>query len=538
MSFAPIVVGSGLAGWSILTRTRETQQAAFDRSPVIAGDVAAFKEKISSIETSDQLLDDRRLLRVALGAFGLDSDINNRAFIKKVLDSDPADERSFANRLSDKRYLSLAQTFGFTGTEGPQVSGSAVSGDLKERLKDVATPDDLLSDPVLLRLTLKTFGLESDEKNTYFLRSVLESDPADPTSFANRLSDPKYLKMTTALDFANRGAVEVGLSGFVAEFEAAAGTLGTVDDLLKNERLLNATLDVFGLDRSNDIFLRDVLTSDLTDETSFVNQLPDKRYKALSGAFNFGGPAVTGETRAETFVAAVADKLKTITEPRQVISDLAVRDATEDFFGLDEAFAPYGVDILGRRALLDRILTSDPTDPKSFVGLSPDKRYYAASRAFGFNIPERTERAYPDGFADQITRRYADRQFEIGVGNSDQSMRIALSLERELTSIAESGSSAAAQWYTVMSSPPLRQAFETVFNFPSSFAALDVDQQLSRFMERSEATFGTSKVSDFVNSDKLDELTRRFLMFSAIGTAQSGFTPASAALSILSRGAS
>ena len=538
MNFAPIVVGSGLAGWSILTRTREAQQAAFDRSPMIAGDVAAFKEKISSIKASDQLLDDRRLLRVALGAFGLDSDINNRAFIKKVLDSDPADDKSFANRLSDKRYLSLARTFGFAGTEGPQISGSAISSELKERLKDVVTPDDLLSDPVLLRLTLKTFGLESDEKNTYFLRSVFKSDPADPTSFVNRLSDPRYLKVTEALDFANRDAAEVGLSGFIAEFEAAAGTLDTVDDLLKNERLLNATLDVFGLGRSNDIFLRDVLTSDWTDETSFVNQLSDKRYKALSAAFNFGGPKTAGDTRAETFVAAISEKLESITAPRNVISDRALRDATEAFFGLDEALAQYGVEVLKKRAFWDRILTSDPTDPKSLVGQSPDKRYYAVSRAFGFNMPDQTQRTYPAGFADEITRSYADRQFEIGVGDSDQNMRIALSLEREITRIAESGSSASAQWYTVMSNPPLRQAFETVFNFPSSFGALDVDQQLSRFMERSEATFGTSKVADFVEPDKMNDLTRRFLMFSALGTAQTGSTPASAALSILSGGAS
>lgn len=538
MNFTPVVVGSGLAGWSILTRTRETQQAAFDRSPAIAGDIAAFKERISSVETSDQLLDDRRLLRVALGAFGLDADINNRAFMKKVLDSDPADDASFANRLSDKRYLSLARTFGFAGTDGPQISGKTLPGELKEKLQGINTAGELLSDPVLLRFTLKNFGLEDDSKNTYFLRSVLESDPADPSSFVNRLSDPKYLKLTEALDFKGRNAPETGLSGFFKEFEAAAGTLKTPDDLLKNDRLLKATLDVFGLEPRDKAFLSDVLTSDWTNEASFVNQLPDKRYKALSSAFNFGGPAIPepSETRAETFVAAVSRKLKTIIEPGQIVYDQTMRNATEAFFGLDEAFSSYGADIISRRAVFDRILNADPTDPKSFVGLNPDKRYYAVSQAFGFNMPDKTERAYPDGFADELTRRYADRQFEIGVGESDQSMRIALSLEREITRIAESGSSDAAQWYTVMSNPPLRQAFETVFNFPPSFGALDVDQQLSRFKERSESTFGTSKVADFADPEKLDALTRRFLMFSEIGTRQGISTPGSAALAILSGG--
>lgn len=536
MSFTPLVIGSGLAGWSLLTRTRETQQAVFDRSPGIGGDVAAFKKKIASIGTSDQLLNDRQLLRVALGAFGLDEDIGNRAFIKKVLDSDPADDSSFANRLGDKRYLSLARTFGFASTSGAQISETSLTNDLKEKLSGITKPDDLLSNAALLRSTLKTFGLESDAKNTYFLKAVFESDLSDPTSFVNRLGDTKYLKMAQALDFANRGVPETRLSSFVEELKAASGKLASAEDLLQNKRLLTAALDVFGLENRGNVFLRDVLTSDWTDETSFVNQLPDKRYKAVSAAFNFGGPPAP-ETRAEAFAAAISDKLDTITEPRQVIYDRKVHDATVAFFGLDEPLAAYSMDLVGRRSLMDRVLSSDPTDPKSFVGLHPDKRYYAVSLAFGLNIPHDTQHTYPEGFADEITRRYADRQFEIGVGDSDQNMRIALSLGRELARVAESGSSESAQWYSVMSNPPLRQAFETVFHLPESFGALDVDQQRVRFMERSQAVFGTSSVADFTDPERLNDLTRKFLIFSDFRTGQSAAAPGSAALALLSGGA-
>ncbi|WP_375260957.1 DUF1217 domain-containing protein [Palleronia sp.] len=534
MSFTPLVIGSGLAGWSLLTRTRETQQAAFDRSPGIGTDLAAFKTKIASIETSDQLLNDRQLLRVALGAFGLDEDIDNRAFIKKVLESDPADDESFAHRLSDKRYLSLAKTFGFAGADGPQLSGTSIPGELKERLKDVATPDDLMADPLLLNSTLSTFGLKEDAKNTYFLRRVLESDPADPASFVNRLSEPKYLKMVEALDFANRDRPDAGLSGFFTELKAA-GTLSSADDLLSNDRLMTATLDVFGLEPADDSFMLKVLTSDWTDETSFVNQLSDKRYKALSSAFNFGGPATT-ETRAQAFLAAVSDQLPTLTKSYQVVYDGETRRATAAFFGLDDALSVYGTDIAKQREVFDRMLNADPTDPRSLVGFNPDKRYYAASRAFGFNMPDQTERTYPEGFAEEITRRYADRQFEIGVGETDQNMRIALSLGRELERVAENDPSESAQWYSVMSNPPLRQAFETVFNLPDSFGALDVDQQLVRFKERSQAIFGTSSIADFTNPERLDDLTRKFLMFSELRSVQPASTPGSAVLALLSGG--
>ena len=535
MSFTPIVIGSGLAGWTILNRSRETQQAAFDKSPQIAGDVKTFKERISKIDTADQLLDDRRLLRVALGAFGLDADIDNRAFIKKVLESDPADDSSFANRLSDKRYLSLSKTFGFAGSEGPQVAGSSLTAELKDRLSSVKTPDDLLSNRALLTFTLKSFGLESGANNSFFLKTVLGSDPSDPDAIVNRLSNKNYLKMVEAIDFTGRNAPEAGLSGFLTEFNAASGKLATVDDFLANDRLVSATLDVFGLESSNEAFLRDVMTSDWTDSSSFVNQLQDKRYKSMSAAFNFGGPAA-GETRAEAFAAALTGKLDSLTDPKLIVYDFKLRTPVENFFGLEEAMVGYNTDILGKRTFLERVLNSDPTDPKSLTGFNPDKRYYAVSRAFGFNMPEDSERTYPEGFADELTRRYAERQFEIGVGEVDQSMRIALSLEREIGRIAESGASASAQWYTVMSNPPLRQAFETVFNFPSSFGSLDVDQQLTRFMERSERVFGTSSVADFAAPDKLDELTRRFLTFSAIGDSQASSSSGSAVLAILSAG--
>ncbi len=56
---------------------------------------------------------DRRLLSVALGAFGLDEDIGNTFFIKKVLSDGSESDEALANRLSDKRYLSFSKAFGF-----------------------------------------------------------------------------------------------------------------------------------------------------------------------------------------------------------------------------------------------------------------------------------------------------------------------------------------------------------------------------------------------------------------------------------------
>ena len=74
MSFQPVIPLGGYAGWTFLQRTREAQQQAFETSPQLARDVTYFEEKIGGITSAGDLVDDRRLLRVALGAFGLDDE--------------------------------------------------------------------------------------------------------------------------------------------------------------------------------------------------------------------------------------------------------------------------------------------------------------------------------------------------------------------------------------------------------------------------------------------------------------------------------
>ena len=72
-----------------------------------------IKANIAKVRTVDDLMKDRRLLDVSLKAFGLDDDINNKAFIRKVLAEGTIKDSAFANRLSDKRYAEFARVFGF-----------------------------------------------------------------------------------------------------------------------------------------------------------------------------------------------------------------------------------------------------------------------------------------------------------------------------------------------------------------------------------------------------------------------------------------
>jgi len=72
-----------------------------------------FRANSGKIDTAEQLVNDRRLLRVALGAFGLDNDINNKFFIQKVLSDGTLKTDALSNRLADKQYQKLSSAFGF-----------------------------------------------------------------------------------------------------------------------------------------------------------------------------------------------------------------------------------------------------------------------------------------------------------------------------------------------------------------------------------------------------------------------------------------
>lgn len=112
MTFQPVVPFGGYLGWQFLQRTMDAQQTAFKESAQVKRDTDYFRENIVNVRTAEELADDRRLLSVALGAFGLEDDINNRFFIRKILEDGTTDPDALGNRLADKRYFAMSQTFG------------------------------------------------------------------------------------------------------------------------------------------------------------------------------------------------------------------------------------------------------------------------------------------------------------------------------------------------------------------------------------------------------------------------------------------
>lgn len=124
MTITPVVPFSGYAGWRYLQRTLDDQQSRVASSTVNKREEAYFRANIGNVTSAEDLVADRRLLKVALGAFGLDSDLPNRAFIRKVLEGGTA-SGSLAAKMTNKSYAAMAKAFAFDTVPATLTSGFA-----------------------------------------------------------------------------------------------------------------------------------------------------------------------------------------------------------------------------------------------------------------------------------------------------------------------------------------------------------------------------------------------------------------------------
>lgn len=210
-----------------------------------------------------------------------------------------------------------------------------------------------------------------------------------------------------------------------------------------------------------------------------------------------------------------------------LVSDRRMLKVALGAFGLSED--------INNRYFLKKILEDGTLTTDALANKLSDKRYLQFSRAFGFGdfaIP----RTHLSDFADKMIAAYQTQSFETAVGAQSNEMRLAMNAERELPGISNGTQSETAKWYQIMSSPPLRQVVQTAFGFPSSFVALDLDQQLAAFKDAAGRYLGTSDASDLADADVRENLIRLFLVRSEVSGTGANLSGQRAALTLLQAG--
>ena len=113
-----------VTAWSVLQKNGEAMQTRWEARKDVTRDVERFRARAAEIGSIDELMRDRRTLTFVLEAFQLESEVDKRAVVRRLLTDDPADLRSFANRMVDPRYRQINREFG--GKEGPPFADAAL----------------------------------------------------------------------------------------------------------------------------------------------------------------------------------------------------------------------------------------------------------------------------------------------------------------------------------------------------------------------------------------------------------------------------
>lgn len=199
-----------------------------------------YRENIGKVTNLEEFFDDHLLYSYAMKAYGLEDMTYAKAFMRKVLESDLTDSKSFANKLVDKRYQEFAKAFSFLK---PSAQSSDALSDIKTRyaekaaeqgdsetlikfgtlayeqsLPTVKTVDDFLADNSLVAYATTAFGVEppgTASSAKAFLRRILTSDPNDADSFAARQTKSAWRDFAAAFNFSAEGSVRVQTSGQV-----------------------------------------------------------------------------------------------------------------------------------------------------------------------------------------------------------------------------------------------------------------------------------------------------------------------------------
>ncbi len=415
-----------------------------------------YNATISSITSVDDLLADNALVDVAATAFGLNPNLESKTLLRQILTSDLSDPNSVANQQTDPAYKKLAAAFNFNADGS--VNGTIQTADqlnsvvnlyssgyddalqsanddaiaaYKDAVGGVTKVSDLLG-TTAYNFILSAYGIDSDTMSKYTLTKILESNPNDPHSFANQSHNAAYIKLASDFNFdadgnaktANVAQTNTNLTSTVKLYTAnnggsvasgatatqqqtlaqtestyyatAIGTIATVDDFLKDQRLVNYALSAYGLKDANlsTADLRNILTSDPLDPKSFINKPANAQYRALDVAFNFGTDGKTldvpttqvqdrsqlvatsdgyVEQTMETEAGNQSDgvrlalyfmkKASSITSPYQILADKALLQFTQTALGLSSSMSNADIDV--QAAMITKKLDlADLQDPK------------------------------------------------------------------------------------------------------------------------------------------------------------------------------
>ncbi|MDP0928150.1 DUF1217 domain-containing protein [Paracoccus onubensis] len=505
----------GPAGWNLLQRTEAKSKQVLARDPVVKREIDYYRDRIQHVETADDLVGDYRLLSVALKAHGLETEINYRGLIKKVLESDLNDPRSLANRLADKRYLRLAESFDFNRKASGGIDASVP---IEERIglrgysREVSGFATRRKDEIvkLAESTTNDHAFWTKARKSPSLRKMmtvalnLPDGFGKSTSYTDSSGEQKLLITTES-----RPAVEKAKILKALEEVVGVKSFKELADPSTAEKLIRAY--VFN---DRDFIIQQKIEADTEAQT--WRNLPKSDQTEIFlrniGLTGFDKDTISATQKAHDTmkkVFEIKDRDATITFA--LLRNDNLQDVLTSAFDLGEDFSK--LSFLKKEEIFTEKAKSI-FDVESLTEFADPAKLEQVFRRHVFRL--RTREKIDDSSqmtdsAEKVATAYVDREFESRIGQSDESLRLALNARREIARIAEAGRSDRANWFELLSNPPLRQVFQGAFGFGPYMASLDVDRQADEFSKAARRVLGTDSFKDIAGEETTERLLRTYL---------------------------
>jgi Protein of unknown function (DUF1217) len=251
-------LGSATLDYTVATKSKTQLSKVVASQPEVKANIDYYKENASTVKSVDDLLKNRKVLSVALGAYGLESQVGSTALLRKLLSEDPNVTTSLAQQMSDTRYLSFAKAFASLRDDGGASIGSTsnidsvVSSYQETQYEKAVGRNDtaarqalyfarvapeatgsiyqVLSDKTLSAVVLGAYGLP-DETAALDTKQQVRQLQAKGFDYT-KLSDEKYVKTLIGKFLASQDAS--GTPSGADEDVVVSGTASAAASMLSN----------------------------------------------------------------------------------------------------------------------------------------------------------------------------------------------------------------------------------------------------------------------------------------------------------------
>ncbi|PDT52219.1 MULTISPECIES: DUF1217 domain-containing protein [Sinorhizobium] len=347
-----------------------------------------YNVMIDKITSVDQLLNNDRLRAYIFTAFGIDESTYSRQTIRSVLSSSSGDASSYENTVIAPKLTELE-------TAKAAAEAQLAAGDLTDE------------EEAELESKVTTYTNSIATLNNYLdLAAAFDFGSDGTVSAGAAQTDENKLAVNDLYVSSNSRVTSQAALLNKAYFEETIASITSVDELIADTRLYNYIRTAFDLDEVTIVSatIKNILTSDSDDPESYVNTIGDgdENYLALANAFNFqedgtladGDSAQTATQTTLTsnrYMTRYNDKDDEADEKAVSAYKAAVSGMTSvDDFIVSASIYDFALQAVGldpdteSTRTIQRVLTSDLTDPKSFVYTLKDERYVTLAKLFNF----------------------------------------------------------------------------------------------------------------------------------------------------------